>query len=166
MKRNLSVVGILAALLLLLLFMWARRRANTSTSEVSQASNLQAPADVSNRDGAASPESSVGTQKDETPAGIPEAEIERYRREKAAAERIYNQDHNVPVAFYGLVVDQDTNPLPNVIVDLAVIEEYVDPPPATDLRRKMTRLQRITGADGRFEVTGLRGTSVEVHSLT
>src|ERR1051325_11287007 len=30
----------------------------------------------------------------------------------------------------------------------------------------MTRLQRKTGVDGRFEVIGLKGTSVEVYSLT
>src|SRR5437899_6821689 len=144
-----------------------RWQANTGTAEGFEATNPQSavPA-TSTRESAVSPESSARTQKDEIPAGSPAAELERYRREKDYVERLYSQDHNVPVAFYGLVVDQDTNPLPNVIVDLAVIEEYVDPPPATDLRRKMTRLQKLTGTDGRFEVTGLKGASVEVHSLT
>src|ERR1043166_2769750 len=106
MKPRLIAGTIIAALLLFLIFLWARRGANTSTSEFSDETNLQVavPA-VSIRESAARLESLAQPQKDEMPAGIPEAELERIRREQAAIERLNNQDHNVPVAFYGLVVD-------------------------------------------------------------
>src|SRR6516225_77840 len=102
MKRNLIAVGILAALLVLLLFLWIHRVANTSTSQVFEATNSQAviPA-ASTRESAVRPESQAQPQKDEMPAGIPEAELERIRREKAYIERLSKEDHNVPVAFYG-----------------------------------------------------------------
>ncbi len=79
--------------------------------------------------------------------------------------RLSNEAGNPAVAFYGKVVDQDSNALQNVIVDLQVIEEYVDPYP--QIKTKRTSLQRQTGTDGRFEVSGngLRGKYVEVYTL-
>jgi len=67
------------------------------------------------------------------------------------AVQSYNQNANVPVAFYGRVVDQDSNALQNVTVDLEVAEDYIG------VTRSATNLQRHTGADGRFEVVGPKG---------
>src|SRR5436190_23527747 len=97
--RRYSIVGAIVVVIAVL-FLWTRRRANTTTSEASQATNSQAMvAQTSNGEGAAVSESSA-PQKDEIPAGIPEAELERIRREKAYVEQLHNQDHNVPIAFY------------------------------------------------------------------
>jgi|SRR5208337_446432 len=78
--------------------------------------------------------------------------------------RAMNEAQNVPVYFYGLVVDQDTNPVQNVTVYLDVIERYVDQTTATT--EKATRLQKQTGADGRFEVSGLSANYVRVQGFT
>lgn len=79
--------------------------------------------------------------------------------------RAFNERENVPLAFYGLVVDQDSNALENVQVELGVTEQYVRPF-LTGVTGQTTRLQRQTGADGRFEVSGLKGHSVTVNSLS
>ena len=73
---------------------------------------------------------------------------------------------NLPVAFYGMVVDQDSNALQNVTVDLAVFEERVDSYP--EHNERIRDLKRLAGADGRFEVvgSGLKGRIIEVSMLT
>jgi hypothetical protein len=70
-----------------------------------------------------------------------------------------NEGHNVPVAFYGQVVDQDSNGVPNATIDLHVKEEHIQPFPEPPSGTNIF-LQRQTGADGRFEVSGLTGHSV------
>lgn len=77
--------------------------------------------------------------------------------------RSYNKTANTPVAFYGQVVDQDTNPLQNVQVDVAVSEEYMMP--SLHTTGSTTNLQRQSGPDGRFEVTGLKGHRVSIVGL-
>jgi hypothetical protein len=70
-----------------------------------------------------------------------------------------NEGHNISVAFYGQVVDQNSNGVPNATVDLHVQEEHIQPFPEPPTGTNMF-LQRQTGADGRFEVSGLIGHSV------
>ena len=77
--------------------------------------------------------------------------------------RSYNQTANVPVAFYGQVVDQDTSPLQDVQVSIAVSEESMMPSLLTTGSTAI--LQRRTGPDGRFEVSGLNGHRVTVTGL-
>jgi hypothetical protein len=48
-----------------------------------------------------------------------------YRTKMAEVVRIYNETHNVPVAFYGQVLDQDSNAPQNVTIDLEILEQYV-----------------------------------------
>jgi hypothetical protein len=81
--------------------------------------------------------------------------------ETAAA---FDEAQNIPLGFYGLIVDQDTNPLPSVIVDLEVTQIHLDP--SSEVSGKTTVFQRQTGADGRFEISGLRGHSVTVRAFT
>jgi hypothetical protein len=72
---------------------------------------------------------------------------------------------NVPVDFYGQVVDQDTNPVPGVKVNVAIQQLYS--PSLTNLAVGGTvlRLEKETGADGRFDIHGENGTSVEMESV-
>jgi hypothetical protein len=67
---------------------------------------------------------------------------------------------NIPVQFYGLVLDQASNALQDVPVQVAIVEQIVDSSPHDSTKR--TQLQRRTGADGRFEITGLNGWIVNV----
>jgi hypothetical protein len=80
------------------------------------------------------------------------------------AVREHNQPSNNPVAFYGMVVDQDTNPLQNVTLDLEVSESYFNR--KFEVSESSTNFQRETGPDGRFEVIGLTGHMVTVKNLS
>jgi hypothetical protein len=61
-------------------------------------------------------------------------------------------------------VDQDSNALSNVIVDLAVVKWYTQL--SLTATSMTSRFQRPTGADGRFEVTGVTGNFISVEALT
>src|SRR5438477_12748256 len=128
MKRYL-ILGAALAVVTVLLFIWAGRGGSTrapGTPEVTT-SHAVAPTDAGSHEDAVSLGSSAQPPKDGAPPAIPDSEIERYRRETADVERRYNQDNNAPIAFYGLVVDQDTNALQNVAVQLDVAEHYHGP---------------------------------------
>jgi hypothetical protein len=77
--------------------------------------------------------------------------------------RSFNETANTPVAFYGQVLDQDTNPLQNVHVGVMVSEEYMLPTIQTT--GSTTYVERRTGADGRFGVTGLKGHRISITEL-
>jgi len=72
---------------------------------------------------------------------------------------------NVPVDFYGQVVDQDTNPVPGVKINVAIQQLYS--PSLTNLAVGGTvlRLEKETRADGRFDIHGEKGASVEMESV-
>ena len=73
--------------------------------------------------------------------------------------------HNVPVDFYGLVVDQDSNALPGVALKVAV-EQWTLPSPASlEGGTREVHLERVTGADGRFEINGVRGDTFDLESM-
>jgi hypothetical protein len=160
MKRYLILVLTVAALVGVVLL---RRRDGGGVSP-SQISEPHPAANSGDHSNAVSPESqNADIGMSETVRTEAERQYIATRNEEI---RRSNEAANVPVWLYGLVVDQDTNPLPNVTVNLAVVEEYADPPPATGLRRNVTRMQKKTGADGRFEVNGLKGKYVGVEALT
>jgi hypothetical protein len=156
-KRYLIVAAVFAALLLLL---WTRRDGHTNTREMSD----ENPANVvatgnNNQTDVASPE----PQRSTADAGSDTISTNREDQQGSAAPD-YVKYPDVPVMFYGLVVDQDTNALQNVRVDIEVRQWDPSAPPDDDL--KTAHVQKQTGADGRFEVSGLNGHSVTVRAFT
>ena len=63
-------------------------------------------------------------------------------------------ERNVPIEFFGKVVDQDSNPIAGVTIQAAVV--YVD---------VVVQVKRTTAADGRFEISGLKGTGFDLNVL-
>src|SRR5439155_9119548 len=108
MKRYLILGVVAAGLILLLLLGWPRRSGSSGMPAVSEVTTPQA-VEIPDAGSKVAAESLARPKRDGVPPAIPEAELEKYRKEMSAAERFYNQDHNAPVAFYGLVVDQDAN---------------------------------------------------------
>ena len=163
MKRFLMIGVVIALLAGLLYFLLRVVNPTTDTSEVSTVDTQQVVADTNTNvpSGANTPKPE-GSSADA--GSIPIAtngdnEFEQLVRKSTEAA-------NIPVAFYGMVVDQDSNPLQNVTVDLQVIEERVDSYPQHNQRR--TPLQKQTDTEGRFEVigSGLKGRFVLVFMLT
>ncbi len=72
---------------------------------------------------------------------------------------------NVPIDFYGQVVDQDTNPVPGVKINVAIQQLYS--PSLTNLAVGGTvlRLEQDTGTDGRFDIHGKNGTSLGLEAV-
>jgi hypothetical protein len=152
MKRF-AIIGAVAALFAMLLFMWTRRgndvAPGNSEDPIGGTQHVRlAHTTNSNPDVAASMPSN------ESVVAGSIAFTTNQDNEFELIVRKSTEAANIPVAFYGVVVDQDSNALQNVSVDLQVIEERVDSFPQHNQKR--TPLQRLTGADGRFEVVGDR----------
>ncbi len=72
---------------------------------------------------------------------------------------------NVPVEFYGLVIDQNSNALAGVDVKVTVQQLTAPNPAAMELGANEVPFERITGPDGRFEINGLKGDSLDLASI-
>jgi hypothetical protein len=158
MKRYL-VLGALLATLFLLVFLLPRHGRNSPIPETSEATpQAPVPANPAVQSNVGSPEPERGTVDTGSNA------IGKDPNRLEIALQLANRGHDTPVAFYGLVVDQDSNVLQNVTVDLSVMKLYTLP--SLTSTSMTTRFQRQTGADGRFEVTGMTGNSISVDGLT
>jgi len=78
--------------------------------------------------------------------------------------RAFNDSPDVPISFYGLVVDQDSNALQNVKVDLRISQWQPTTPLGENI--KNIQVQPETGADGRFDLSGVNGHIVKVIGLS
>ena len=100
------------------------------------------------------------------PPGSPKPESDEGKIERIVREA--NQTYEQPIEFYGLVVDQDSNPLPNVKIDASVLYEHVFMPTASGdfpITNNLVRLEKETGADGRFELEGVKGRNVVIEVI-
>jgi hypothetical protein len=162
MKRYL-ILGVIVAILMCLV--WPRRGKDASTPRISETlPQTYAPANPSHQEHPASegPEHGSPVASHMPTAGQQVNDHERMPEIMLT----FNETHNVPVAFYGKVVDQDGNPLAETRIDLDVRETYMLPAPTFDYTSKTTHAQTQAGADGRFELTGVKGDSVTVKRLT
>lgn len=79
--------------------------------------------------------------------------------------RQFVESKNKPIDFYGLVMDQNSNVVPDVHVKVAV-QQLTAPNPATlELGANEITLERDTGMDGRFEINGVSGEGFQVESI-
>lgn len=77
--------------------------------------------------------------------------------------RDYTSDQNVPIRFWGKVVDQDENPLAGVTVILSARSWGVAN--LAQLNPSFEEFERATRADGRFELTDAKGDVLTVKKL-
>jgi len=77
----------------------------------------------------------------------------------------YNEQHNAPIEFYGQVLDQESNPVPDVTIDVAISQTYMESPTNLAFIPKTFHLEKETGADGRFEITGETGDGFDIESI-
>lgn len=165
MRRQYLILGAIVAVGAAVFLLWPRRGGNTATPEISKSSTPEfAVANSNEHSNAVSVEPQHGDPDAEAAARTnAERDFVAARDERM---RLSNEADNPPVAFFGEIVDQDSNALQSVAVDIEVTEEYVDPYP--QVRTKTIPLQRQTGADGRFEVSGagLKGKYVVIKALT
>jgi len=79
-----------------------------------------------------------------------------------------NSNYHKPIAFYGQVIDQDSNPISNVKVKVLITQEQMSTPLASanyPISNNIVHLEKETTADGRFEISGEWGSSLEIDSI-
>ena len=104
-------------------------------------------------------------QASQPPPVSPKSPVEK-EGDLATASKAFAESLNVPVNFYGLVIDQDSSALAGVVVKVNVSHLAVVTPnnPSPDLSRY--RFKRATGEDGRFEINGVTGEGFDLESIT
>jgi hypothetical protein len=77
----------------------------------------------------------------------------------------YIEEHNVPINFYGQVIDQESNSLAGVDIKVAIRHLTLPDPPASEFGTTEIRLERVSGSDGRFEINGATGDAFDLESI-
>lgn len=75
------------------------------------------------------------------------------------------QRENVPIEFYGKVVEQGGTPITGATVDLRVSGWEANPLPDKELHTSLV-FQKVTDENGLFSVTGYRGLFLEVKAVS
>jgi hypothetical protein len=75
------------------------------------------------------------------------------------------EGNNVPINFFGQIVDQDSNSLAGVDVKFGIQQLTAPDPASMELGSKEISFERITGPDGRFEINGMKGESLDLKSI-
>jgi hypothetical protein len=159
MKRYVIVAAAVVALLFVVLIFWLWCGSNDRTPLVSE----PPPQALAETDSSPRPEV-AGSASQPATADAASNAVTRTQDGEPENARYYREFPDVPVTLYGLVLDQDSNALQTVKIDVEVTQWDPNASPGTALMA--THVERQTAADGRFEVSGLRGHSVAVEGFT
>lgn len=97
------------------------------------------------------------------PIAIPSLTASRPSPQKALENVV--EGKNVPVEFYGRVIDQDGNPLSSVDVKVVVVQLTIPDARIVDISARNIPVEQITDTDGRFKINGMQGASFDLESL-
>jgi len=95
---------------------------------------------------------------------VPSPATNRPSPQNVVARFIENK--NVPIEFYGRVIDQTSNALAGVSVKIMVVQLTMPNPTALDIGERNIPIEKATGADGRFEISGVEGASFDLQSIS
>ena len=74
--------------------------------------------------------------------------------------RQYIEQANVPLAFYGRFIDQNSNPVPSVKISGGIRHWSANPSVGSTIR-----YERISDTEGRFEISGETGDGFDIESI-
>lgn len=77
----------------------------------------------------------------------------------------YNKYHNIPIDFYGKIIDQDSNPVVGVKIDVTIRQQYVISAILRTSTDKEIPLNVVSGQNGCFVIHGKNGDSVHIDSI-
>jgi hypothetical protein len=80
----------------------------------------------------------------------------------------FNDSHNHSIEFYGQVIDQDSNALPNVKINIFIPQQQIAfPTDSGDFptSNNLVHLEKETEMDGRFDITSQNGNGVDIESI-
>jgi hypothetical protein len=105
--------------------------------------------------------SPVSVSPENTKVESEEGKTERLVREA-------NAPYETPIMFYARVIDQASNSLPGVKISASIYYEHLFAPTASggySITNNLTHLERETGIDGRFEITGEKSRNMTIESI-
>jgi hypothetical protein len=151
--RFLIFIFIIVLLLVALLFWQRPARPSAKTEQLPPAAQPASPPMNSNSPALAAPAIAQATVQAKLPSNI-------VTNLQAKREAMIEQDisgKNTPIDFYGLVIDQDGNPIPDVKIKSGVRHWKMISPEFGYVGSTTIQLEATTGTDGRFELTGASG---------
>jgi hypothetical protein len=86
-------------------------------------------------------------------------------RQKTNAIRQYIESQNKPIEFYGLVIDQNHNPIIGVKVNVEIRHIKVIVPAPWGNEDQIIPIEKETDSDGHFEINGVVGDSLTIKSV-
>jgi len=151
-KKRVIVISVMALVALLLLWLW--RSPVVPSEGAKPVSTVESSATRSEPKTVPKPQASVPATATTAPSNQP-TRLEQLRE--------IARKSNKPIQFFGLVLDQDDNPIPSVKVTLAIrTAKEVTPDVIDDLFEHPVMM---TGADGRFALTDARGALLSVEAM-
>jgi hypothetical protein len=77
----------------------------------------------------------------------------------------YNRSHNIPVEFYGRFIDQNSNPIVGVKINVTVRQQYAVSAIERSSISKEIPLGTTSEQDGWFAIRGVKGDSLHIDSI-
>jgi hypothetical protein len=149
-KSRFLIFILIVALLIMALLFW--RRPPQQPSGIKQP---QATIQINTHTTNVASQSAPSVVQPTAPTNANPSATQKMSLSQAVEQEI--ETKNVPIHFYGLVIDQDSNPLPGVKIKSGVRHWKMVGPEFGYAGATFITLEAITGADGRFELTGASG---------
>lgn len=152
MRKRVLIVGLLALAAFLAWWHWPRTQSVAPTPSVATPSP---ESEVGSAKNTKNPSASTPAQASAVPAAAKPGLKEQLREVMNSANR--------PISFFGKVIDQDGNPIPDVKVTFEI--RYMKEVGPVGIVDTFDYPAVTTGADGRFALTGEKGSVMGVKKL-
>jgi hypothetical protein len=77
----------------------------------------------------------------------------------------YDKTHIVPIEFYGLVIDQNSNPVPDAKINATILQLHANPNSPLWTEEKEIPMKAETDEEGHFVIQGMKGSSLHIDSV-
>jgi hypothetical protein len=152
MRKRVLVAGLLALAVFLAWWHWPRTQSAAPPHSVT---NPSSKSEVGSPQNTKAPGASTSAQASAVPAAAKPGLKEQLREVMNSANR--------PISFFGKVIDQDSNPIPDVKVTFEI--RYMKEVGPVGIVDTFDYPSAATGPDGRFALTGAKGSVLAVKSL-
>lgn len=152
MRKRILIVGLLVLAVFLAWWLWASKQ---SAAPTPSATNPSPKSEVGSAQNTKAPGASTSAQSGAAPASTKPGLKEQLREVMNSANR--------PISFFGKVIDQDDNPIPDVKVTFEI--RYTKEVGPVGIGDTFDYPSVTTGSDGRFALTGAKGAVLAVKSL-
>lgn len=152
MKKRFFIICLVALAVFLAWWHWPRTQ---SAAPLPSATNPSPKSEVGSAQNTNAPEAPAPAQASAVPVATKPGLKEQLREVMNSANR--------PISFFGKVIDQDGNPIPDVKVTFEI--RYMKEVGPVGIVDTFDYPSVTTGADGRFALTGAKGSVMAVKSL-